>query len=78
MVVKVKEIDEILRDSEDIKVIFDSKKMKFKVLLYDLSADFVLNSIAGRTVDSSLTDLKRYMSKPWYLPATWIKEIVKE
>ena len=46
--------------------------------LYDLSADFIVKSIAGRTIDASLADIKRYLSKPWYLPAVWIKEIVKE
>lgn len=78
MVVKIKEINEILRDSEDIKVTYDSKTHEFKVSLYGLSADFIVKSIAGRAMDASLTDIKRYISKPWYLPATWIKEIVKE
>lgn len=78
MVVKIKEINEILRDSEDIKITYDSKTHEFKVSLYDLSADFIVKSIAGRTIDASLADIKRYLSKPWYLPATWIKEIVKE
>ena len=78
MVVKIKEINEILRDSEDIKITYDSKTHEFKVSLYDLSADFIVKSIAGRTIDASLSDIKRYLSKPWYLPATWIKEIVKE
>lgn len=78
MVVKIKEINEILRDSEDIKITYDSKTHEFKVSLYDLSADFIVKSIAGRTIDASLADIKRYLSKPWYLPAVWIKEIVKE
>lgn len=78
MKVKIKEIDEILQSTQDIKVTYNSKVQRFEVLLCGISGEFVVKSIAGRTRDAELKDLTPYLSRPWYLPATWIKEIINE
>ena len=80
MKVRIKDIDEILRDTDKahINIRYDAATDQFNVTLYGISGGFVVRSIAGCVRDAELTDIKSYFSQPWYLPAVWIKEIIEE
>lgn len=80
MKVRIKDIDEILRDTdkEHINIRYDAATDQFNVTLYGISGEFVVRSIAGSVRDTMLLDMQSYFSQPWYLPAVWIKEIIRE
>lgn len=80
MKVRIKDIDEILRDTDKahINIRYDDDTDQFNVTLYGISGGLVVGFIAGRVRDAMPLDMQSYFSQPWYLPAVWIKEIIEE